>query len=52
MLALMLFALIVLRQGLASPPVFSSEFILEDFVRLLILTFALVSSRFKQIVRI
>jgi hypothetical protein len=47
-LALLLFALIVLRQGLAWPQVFSGEFILEDFALLLILTFAVVPPRFKR----
>jgi hypothetical protein len=49
-LALILFALIVLRQGLAWPPVFGGESILEDFVLLLILAFAVVSSQLRPII--
>jgi hypothetical protein len=46
-LALTLFALIVLRQGLAWPPVFGGEFIIEDFALVLILTSTVVPPRFK-----
>jgi hypothetical protein len=44
----LLFALIVLRQGLAWPQVFVGEFILEDFALVLILTSAVVPPRFKR----
>ena len=49
-LLLGLAAVILLREGLAGPPVFQGEFVAEDFVVFLLLVCGLVSKKFKPLV--
>lgn len=49
--SLWLIALIFVRWGFAGQPFFRGEFVGEDFILLLILTFHLVPARFKRLIR-
>jgi hypothetical protein len=49
-LLLPLFAGIVVRQALGGPPIFRSEFLIEDLILLLILVGGIAPSRFKPLI--
>ena len=49
-LLLLTIALIVLRQTLLVPPIFRSEFVIEDFILLLALVCSVAPTRFKPLI--
>jgi len=51
-LSLLLIALIVVRRGLGGQPIFRIEFLVEDFIVLLVLAVCFAPSRFKPLLEL
>jgi hypothetical protein len=51
-LSLLLIAIFIVRRAIGGPPVLRSEFVVEDFIVLLVLALCLAPSRFKPLLEL